>query len=62
MSYHIPESWVLLQLETLFVDLSKNNLTGTLPSSWADLTKASFASKNETLHLIKYLSSLPLQG
>ena len=39
----IADAQLLLQLDTLYVDLSENNLTGTLPSSWANLTQASHA-------------------
>lgn len=46
--YPYAELRLLLQLDSLSVDLSKNNLTGTLPSSWAGLSKASCASKKQS--------------
>lgn len=45
------ELQLLLQLEHLTLELSENQLTGTLPASWANLTKASPAAK-QIMHLL----------
>ena len=50
VSQHLyAQSQLLLQLEQLTVDLSWNNLTGTLPTSWADLDKASRSAQQRSL-------------